>query len=322
MRLFCSWLYVSNSEVRKGGVGMITFDKNGDAIKYEMIMKGTRRNCGGGRTPWNTWVSCEEFQNEGQVYEVDPYIGITSQQMTVLGGTGGTYESFAYDARNSDNLTFYVTNDSQNGALLRFTPDPLVLAKAKTTGYYGSLLLSKGKMEWLILEPKTYDSSATSGTFRWTTSRGEGGHNANRYYAFSEGIDIRDGFLFFTCKKMTSLFILNLDDFTYTRSSTKSGKFDGQPDTIVRIIDKNDLGDMLYFCEDGQKQCGIHAKDRNNKYYTILEGAAQYAGDETTGLAFSPDNKRLYVCFQKSGTLYEISRKDGHPFGADHISVK
>ena len=63
------WVYVSNSEVRvrdppggrfRGGVGAFTFDKNGALLNYEMILTKTTHNCGGGRTPWNTWISCEE----------------------------------------------------------------------------------------------------------------------------------------------------------------------------------------------------------------------------------------------------------------------
>jgi len=54
------WIYVSNAEVSNGGVGAITFNGNGDVIDYKMIMTGTSTNCGGGKTYWGTWVSCEE----------------------------------------------------------------------------------------------------------------------------------------------------------------------------------------------------------------------------------------------------------------------
>ena len=40
-----------------GGVGALMFDVNGDVVQYKMLLKGTTRNCGGGQTPWNTWVS-------------------------------------------------------------------------------------------------------------------------------------------------------------------------------------------------------------------------------------------------------------------------
>lgn len=41
-RCLRSWAYVSNAEVQSngGGVGSITFDANGDPIKYEMILTG------------------------------------------------------------------------------------------------------------------------------------------------------------------------------------------------------------------------------------------------------------------------------------------
>lgn len=300
---------------------MITFDKNGEAVNYEMIVTGTKRNCGGGKTPWNTWVTCEEIEPTGQVYEVNPYVGKSSQKKTVLGGRGGNYESFAYDSRDPKSPTFFVTNDSNFGGLLRFTPDPLEVRKALETENYETLLSSPGTSEWLVLEPELNNRWAFGGRFRWTLNRNEGDRNAKQYYSYSEGIDVRSGLVFFTCKQMNSLFILNLEDMTYTRESTRRGKFDGQPDTIARILAEDSRNEMLYFCEDGRQLCGIHARDKSGRYFSILEGQ-QFRGQETTGLAFSPDHKRMYVCFQDSGVMFEITRKDGYSFGADYISLR
>jgi secreted PhoX family phosphatase len=64
------WIYVSNSESSSnGGVGAITFDSEGNVIGYQRILSGTRRNCGGGKSFFNTWLTCEEADG-GQVYEV------------------------------------------------------------------------------------------------------------------------------------------------------------------------------------------------------------------------------------------------------------
>jgi len=62
------WIYVSNSEAKnetEGGAGAITFDRNGSILNYRMVLENTHMNCGGGRTPWNTWVSCEEVEFTG-----------------------------------------------------------------------------------------------------------------------------------------------------------------------------------------------------------------------------------------------------------------
>jgi len=36
----------------------------------------------------------------------------------------------------------------------------------------------------------------------------------------------------------------------------------------------------------------------NGRYFTILEGRTDLEGDETTGLAWSPDGMALYVTYQ------------------------
>lgn len=94
-------------------------------------MECTSRNCGGGKTYWQTWVTCEENGLSGQVLEVNP-----RSEPTVLGDIGGNYESFAYDARDRFNPTFYVTHDSAYGELVRFTSNLEIVVDAERTGDY------------------------------------------------------------------------------------------------------------------------------------------------------------------------------------------
>jgi len=193
------------------------------------------------------------------VHEVHPHVGISSQRQTVIGGIGGFYESFAYDARDRMKPTFYVTHDSASGGLVRFTPDPTVVAEAENTGDYSGMLTTTGTPHWLVLSPSDDTRSSTSGTFQWTTIRNDADDNAYAYYRSSEGIDIRSGMLYFTTKHWKDLFILDLDTMAYTRSSTTSGAFDGEPDQIKRILAEDDNRDMLYFCEEA-------ASDNGGKY--------------------------------------------------------
>lgn len=247
-----------------------------------MILVGTNRNCGGGKTYWNTFVTCEEYDPSGQVYEVNPFVGIQSQrnEPTVIGGSGGNYESFAYDNRDRYHPTFYVTNDDSNGSLVRFIPNKKVVATAEKTGDYSKVLYTMGEINHLQLHPERGRREDTRGTFSWTTSRKVGDNNAFKFYKNAEGIDIRNGLLYFTTKKSKSLFILDLDNQSYERSSTVNGSFDGQPDQVARLIGENHQEDLLYFGEEASNSNGIHARDVNGQFFTILTSTIK---SETTG---------------------------------------
>lgn len=323
------WIYVSNSESTPGGVGAIVFDSSGNVIDYKRLVEGdTNRNCGGGKTYWNTWLTCEE-KSGGQVYEVDPW-GRRSptSRMTRVGGTGGSYESAAYYRPDLYHPTFYVTTDASNGPLLRYTPDPNVVANAVETRDYSQMLhgseTDNAVLEYLLLYPDP--SNANVGTFSWTTSRSQAESNASRNYPTSEGIDIRDGMLYFTCKEPQRLFILDLEALTYKRSSTRTGAFENQPDQLARLVNNDD--GIVYFCEDAGSGSGVHGRDLHGNFYTILiddENAQSGYGSvygETTGLAFSPDQMHMYVAYQSPGKIFDITRTDGLPFNGQRLDIK
>jgi hypothetical protein len=53
------YVYVSNAEVANnaGGVGAIYFNADGTIFHYERLLTNTSMNCGGGKSPWGTWIS-------------------------------------------------------------------------------------------------------------------------------------------------------------------------------------------------------------------------------------------------------------------------
>jgi hypothetical protein len=306
------WVYVSNSEIEaqgEGGVGAITFDKDGNVIDYRMVLENTTMNCAGGRTPWNTWVSCEEVEFFGKAYQVDPF-GERTAEMTTIGSAGGRWEAFAYDIRNPDQPRFFLTEDHNKGTTRRFTPN---------TTYWGGdewkMLHEDGVIDYLYVR---MNANKTGGTFEWVTDIEAARNNARTYFPQSEGVDVNGSKLYLVCKGIKQLFIFDLDDMTYENMTTTSGLFDGSPDQMKRVL--GDTGGLLYFTEEGGVDAGVHARDEFGRFFTILESPAYL--DETTGLAFSPNGMHMYIAYQGNGTLFDVWREDGLPFNAQSLNVK
>lgn len=180
---------------------------------------------------------------------------------------------------------------------------------------------SEGVTEYLVLEP---NENTTGGTFQWSSKRKEGRDNAKVYYPNCEGIDAHEGHLYFVSKKFQQLYDLDLDQMTYTNISTVRGLFDGKPDQLQRIIkdEKNTNGQdtVLYFTEEGGKDAGVHGRNEQGEYFTILESPVY--NDEVTGLAFSPDGYHMYLAYQVNGLLFDVYREDGLPFQARTLSIQ
>jgi hypothetical protein len=251
--------------------------------------------------------------------------------MTELGGRdGGSYESVAVDDRNSSIPIFYVTEDHESGALRRYTP-PLLQSRetGSTIATWHTLTADGGTTEYLVF--------INANQFEWTIDERAGRDSQFQHYPNVEGIHYRDRHLLFVSKKLSTLFILDLDGGTYTSSSTKhgilpgGGEWNDGPDAV------RTEGDYMYFTEDGGDTVGVYAIHRSTGMrYAIFEAYDDmYKHDETTGLAFSPDRRKIYAAFQDCGCgnsedgldhgcgcLLEFSRNDGYSFDGSTPSLK
>lgn len=302
------WIYVSNCEFLPGGANALRFDAAGEVVDGYNVLPGalSRINCGGGVTPWGTWLSGEEY-DLGLIWECDPAGVDLAQSRPAL----GTFKHEAATVNPATNI-FFLTEDEGDGRFYRFVPDNpnvggvpdyssgrlqamQVLATQEEVDMPGTF--GPKPVEWLdipnpnpVLVPEAPQEMQPQTPTRLQVPE-------STAFRGGEGIWFSRGIVFFTTKgdrrvwahdPVASTVEVIYDDFGIENPILDS------VDNIVATP-----GGDLIIVEDKSEANQQAVAIRTNGDILPLVQLVDQEGSEVTGPAFSPDGRHFYFSSQR-----------------------
>ncbi len=332
-----SMLYDAGKGVRPalGGTSTIVYDTKTRTVEKEfMSLLGTTRNCAGGVTPWQSWVTCEETveragefaeHDHGYAFEVPATTEIKLHKAVPITEMGRfNHEAIAVEPRTG---IVYLTEDRSDGLLYRYLP------KKRAELYKG------GKLQVLAVrgrpsaDTRNWDEESNAYPVNEPISVGwididgiqspdddlryRGFESGAAVFARGEGIWFGNGEFYFACtsggRNKTGQI------FRYIPSKYEGHKEEERhPARLELFLEPNDNNHLengdnltvapwgdLFICEDGSENDFLRGVTLNGEIYNFAYN--HYNQSEFAGVCFSPDGSTMFVNIQGPGITLAIS---------------
>ena len=323
--------YGSGKSPGLGGTSTIVFNEHSQTLESQYLsLAGTFRNCAGGPTPWNSWITCEEdTTKKGGDVEVDHGYNFevpASSKKLVSPVPLKEMGRFNHEAICVDPGTgiVYQTEDRGDSLIYRFIPkEPGKLHKGGTL----QALALKGKerfdtrnwegdqlkvgeghdVEWITMS----DVNAPDDDLRMR------GHAMGAaLFARGEGMWFGKNEVFFACTNGGSKKSGQVFRYVPGRNEGKANERDS-PGKLILFAEPNDT-EILKYCDnltvapwgdvilvEDSKDSYIRGITPAGKIYNI--GRNIGSSSEMAGICFSPSGKTMFVNIQGDGLTMAIT---------------
>jgi len=316
-----------------GGTTTLVFDTKMQRLEsHFMSLAGTLRNCAGGPTPWNSWVTCEEtvtragdytHKDHGYNFEVPARADGELVNAVPLKAMGRfNHEAIAVDPKSG---IVYETEDRSDGLIYRFIP--------KIPGQ----LAMGGKLQALAIRDQVgmdtrnwEETTMTLGqslAVKWINLenveapeddlRHQGDDKGASLFARGEGIWYGNDAVYIACTN--GGLAKKGQIWKYVPSPYEgTGEEEKQPGMLTLFSEPNDgklvenadnltiapWGDVIA-CEDGKDHDRLVGITPEGKIYTLANNARN--NSELAGVSFAPDGSTMFVNIQTLGYTLAVT---------------
>jgi len=327
-------------EAAGGGTTTIEFDTGeGRAVRAWASISGTLRNCGGGPTPWGSWLTCEETllepssktkleKRHGYIFEVPSGMTEPVRAIPLVDMGRFVHEAVAVDPATG---IVYETEDFGTAGFYRFLP--------RRPGQ----LQAGGTLQMLAIEGRprldTRTNQEPNATYRvsWVDIKEpdrahadtrlmdslgvftQGLEQGGAIFARLEGICHGEGRLYFTATSGGNALagqVWELDP----AGATLRLVFESPSQVVLDMPDNVCVSPRggLVLCEDGRAEQFVRGLTRDGRIFDFARNNAVLAGEkngfqgdfsrsEFAGATFGPDGRWLFFNIQTPGITVALT---------------